>query len=259
MKGLVALIVCFSCVVPAYAKEQPIVVCIAPGHQTHANLGKEPIGPHADTYKMKVSGGTQGHFTHVAESIVNLKVGKKLQKLLVKQGYQVVMTRTRQNVNITNKQRAQIANKAHAAIMVRLHCDGTYNRRVFGFFMCTPTFHNPYMSKMQAKNAYKLSALIAKGVKQTTKAKDRGIFKRDDLTGTNYAKMPTALIEMGEMYNRKEDHELASDAYQNKLAKGIAKGIENYFKEKRKKSFEGKNEPISKSYAIIKTLFKEVE
>lgn len=234
MKGLIALLICLQVISPVQSEEEKTVVCIDPGHQTHANLGKEQIGPHSRLRKMKVSGGTQGKYTHVPESVVNLKVAKKLKKLLEKRGYKVVMTRTKQNVNVTNIKRAQIANKAHAKIMVRIHCDGTYNTGVHGFFMCTPTLHNRFMSKKQAQKALKLSKLIAKSVKAKTKAKYRGIYKRDDLTATNWAKMPTALIEMGEMYNRKEDHLLVLNAYQMKMAEGMVDGIDAYFGKKEK-------------------------
>ncbi|MFZ2201688.1 MAG: N-acetylmuramoyl-L-alanine amidase, partial [Leptotrichiaceae bacterium] len=51
----------------------------------------------------------------------------------------------------------------------------------------------------------------------------------DDLTGTNWANLPTALIEMGFMSNPEEDKKLASREYQLKIVEGIYNGINLYF------------------------------
>ena len=62
------------------------VICIDAGHQTKANLEKEPIGPGAKTTKFKVTGGTSGLWTKQTEYALALKVAKKLQKILKKRG-----------------------------------------------------------------------------------------------------------------------------------------------------------------------------
>ena len=61
------------------------------------------------------------------------------------------------------------------------------------------------------------------------KVKNRGLMKRDDLTGTNWAKMPVTLIEVGFMTNPKEDKLLHKKEYQKKLAMGMVDGIDQYF------------------------------
>ena len=60
-------------------------------------------------------------------------------------------------------------------------------------------------------------------------AKKRGLFARDDLTGTNWAKMPVTLIEVGFMSNPSEDRKMKEDSYRNKLAEGMCDGIDDYF------------------------------
>ena len=55
---------------------------------------------------------------------------------------------------------------------------------------------------------------------------DRGVVERDDMTGFNWSKVPVILVEMGFLSNRSEDQMLSTGAYQDKLAKGLADGIE---------------------------------
>ena len=64
---------------------------------------------------------------------------------------------------------------------------------------------------------------------KSTKANNRGINYRDDLTGTNWANLPTTLIEIGFMSNPEEDKKLASLEYQLKIVDGIYNGINLYF------------------------------
>ena len=70
------------------AQAAPPVICIDPGHERTPDLSTERIGPGSDTYKIKDGGGTAGEATAV------LQIGKKLRKVLVRRGYEVVMTRT---------------------------------------------------------------------------------------------------------------------------------------------------------------------
>jgi len=52
---------------------------------------------------------------------------------------------------------------------------------------------------------------------------------REDLTGFNWSKVPTLLVEMGFMSNPEEDNLLSKPEHQEKLAKTISKGLLNYF------------------------------
>ena len=67
--------------------------------------------------------GATGVSTGQTEAELNLKVGLLLQKELESRGYSVIMTRTTNDVNISNSQRAEIANNANADVFVRIHAD----------------------------------------------------------------------------------------------------------------------------------------
>ena len=62
-----------------------------------------------------------------------------------------------------------------------------------------------------------------------TGAKNNGIVQRSDLTGFNFAEVPTILIEMGFLSNPDEDARMETEEYRDKLAQGICNGIIDYF------------------------------
>ena len=115
-----------------------LVVVIDPGHQARADYTLEPIGPGASEQKAKVSSGTAGVVTGTPESELVLAVALKLRDSLEAQGIEVVMTRTGQDVSISNIQRAQIANDAGADLFVRVHADGNADSAVHGIHVLYP-------------------------------------------------------------------------------------------------------------------------
>ena len=172
------------------------------------------------TYKIAIDAGHQGKGNSKTEPI---GPGAKM-----KRGYDVYMIRRKQNVNISNKQRAIRANKSGADICIRLHADAA-SANVRGVSVLYPSQQNPYVAKL-SKKSKKLSKNILDSYCKSTKFKKRGLSKRDDLTGTNWSKIPVALIEMGFMTNKTEDKQMQKKQTQKKMVDGIANGIDQYFK-----------------------------
>ena len=212
-------------------KETGRTICIDAGHQRYGNNALEEIGPGSSIRKPKVTSGTEGKYTHKAESEVNLETAKKLKSILISRGYKVVMVRESQDVNISNIQRAEIANKSNADLAIRIHCDGSGNSALHGYFILTPSSSNRFLSSSIVNSSLRLTKCLLPAIQKATGANNRGISYRDGLTGTNWSKVPTVLVEMGEMSNKQEDYALSTPAYQEKMATGMANGIDNYFGE----------------------------
>ena len=197
------------------------VIVIDPGHQRKGDNSKEPIGPGATETKAKVTTGATGTTTKQLESELNLSVSLLLQKELKKRGYTVIMTRTTQDVNISNSARAKIANDADADAFVRIHADSSTASTARGMSALCQTTKNKYNGNI-AIESYSLSkSIIDNMVKQ---------IRTDTMSGINWATVPTTIIEMGFLSNPEEDRLLASESYQNKIVKGIADGIDGFLK-----------------------------
>lgn len=205
------------------------IVAIDAGHQSKGNYQEEPIGPGATTTKPKVSSGTQGSFTGAAEYKLNLVIAKKVEKELSRRGYEIVMIRKTNNVNLSNKERAKIANESGADILIRIHADGAKDSKVHGVSTLYPSKDNPYVPELSV-SSYTLSKAVVDAICDSTGAKNRGSIARDDMSGINWCTIPVSIIEMGYMTNKTEDKLMQTKAYQNKIVQGICDGIDQYFK-----------------------------
>ncbi len=209
----------------------PLIVIDA-GHQAKGNSEKEPIGPGAVEKKAKVAGGTSGCVSGLPEYELTLAVAFKLQNELTERGYEVLMIRTTHDVDISNSERAEMANEAEAEAFIRLHADGSENASAKGAMTICQTKDNPYNASLY-EDSRALSDAVLDGLVEKTGCKKRKVWETDTMSGINWCQVPVTIVEMGFMTNPEEDALLASEEYQQKLAEGIADGIDLYFTEKQ--------------------------
>jgi N-acetylmuramoyl-L-alanine amidase len=89
------------------------------------------------------------------------------------------------------------------------------------------------MRKSFAATSRKAAGLVQRGAVGQTGAVDRGTVARGDLSGFNYATVPSVLVECGFLSNPVEDQLLSSPNYQDKVAEGITQGVISYLEGKK--------------------------
>lgn len=205
------------------------VIVIDPGHANRSNLEKEPTAPGSSQMKIKDGGGAEGVLTKTSEQSINLKVALKLRDLLQSRGYTVVMTKTREDQSLGNVERAQVGNNANAALVIRIHADSSEYSSAKGASMLVPAPINENTKAIYASSKSYGTTILNTLVKEVGMY-NRGVIESSDMTGFNWSKVPVVLVEMGFLSNTEEDKLLASQAYQDKLTKGLADGISEAIK-----------------------------
>jgi N-acetylmuramoyl-L-alanine amidase len=200
-----------------------VLICLDPGHGTPPAIGRqtEPIGPGSNVRKIKDGGGANG------EAVVALAIAKKTRALLLRRGYRVAMTRTGpvfRYGNGGNVARAQFCNRRHAALMLRIHADGSTDTSRNGLSTLYPAFRRGWTDDIYA-SSLRAAKVIQRSTVAATGARNLGISRRSDLTGFNWSNVPAVLVETGFMSNPSERRLLQSSAYQWKVARGFTTGV----------------------------------
>ena len=121
-----------------------------PGTERRRRSGRqvEPIGPGSKVMKIKDGGRASG------EAGVALAVARRTRSLLLARGYRVAMTRTGPTIPLRNGggniARAQFCNRRHAALMVRIHADGSRTRSLHGISTLVPAWHRGWTNDIYA-------------------------------------------------------------------------------------------------------------
>jgi N-acetylmuramoyl-L-alanine amidase len=199
------------------------LICLDPGHGTIPAIGRqtEPIGPGSSELKIKDGGGAPG------EAPVALAIAQRTRALLQREGYRVAMTRTGPTYAGGNIARARFCNVRHAALMIRIHADGSADPSQHGVKTLVPAFHRGWTDDIYARSL-RAGRSVQSALVRATGAKNIGILFRSDLTGFNWADVPAILVESGFMTNPAEARLLRTAAYQQKVARGLVAGAQAF-------------------------------
>ena len=202
------------------------LICLDPGHGTPPAVGaqREPIGPGSRILKIKDGGGAAG------ESAIVLKIAQKTRTLLLGRGYRVALTRTGPTFSYGtggNVARAKFCNERHAALMVRIHADGSASASSHGVATLYPLNRRGWTDDIFGRSLT-AARLVQRALVAATGARDLGLKPRGDLTGFNWADVPSILVETGFVSNAAERKKLESDAYQWRLARGLTAGVARF-------------------------------
>jgi N-acetylmuramoyl-L-alanine amidase len=196
------------------------LICLDPGHGTLPAIGRqrEPIGPGSPITKIKDGGGAPG------ETEAVLAIAMRTRALLLRRGYRVAMTRTGATFRGGNVERARFCNRRGAALMLRIHADGSADPSRRGASTLFPARRRGWTDDVHGPSR-RAARAIQRSLVGATGAHNLGLVERSDLTGFNWADVPVVLVETGFMTNPTEGRLLRSSGYQGRVARGLAAGV----------------------------------
>ncbi|NLT12174.1 MAG: N-acetylmuramoyl-L-alanine amidase [Clostridiaceae bacterium] len=193
------------------------LVVIDPGHQMYPDSEQEPLSPTMSGSKDRVSSGTSGVSTKRPEYEVNLEIALLLKVYLEELGCEVYLTRTENDVNISNIERAEFALSYMPDAYLRLHCNGNMDSSVRGISVFVADFGK------HKSNLCVWADALGQSISLATGSPYIGCNASSRYSGLNWATdIPSFLLEMGFMTNQQEDELLSDYSYQLKICSGIA-------------------------------------
>lgn len=152
------------------------------------------------------------------EKDITLDVSKKVEDLLKKQGYVVLMTRPADTF-VSLADRVAMAEQFNPDIFVSIHVNSSVRPEITGIE--THYYHQESLNLAQTVHSSLASAI---------QSKNRGLFKSKFYV-INHTTSPAILVEIGFISNDNERAQLVSEKRKQATAKAIAEGVNNYFKQ----------------------------
>ena len=213
-----------------------ITVCVNAGHGTESGesvytlchpdgSAKVTGGSTAagSTYAMAVAGGTT-LLDGTPERSATLSLALLLKDKLLNNGYNVLMIRESDDVQLDNIARTLMANNL-ADCHIALHYDSTESDKG-AFYMSVPD-NASYRAMEPVASTWENDDLLGDSVIRGLSAAGVKIYSSGsleaDLTQTSYSTVPSIDLEVGD---RASDH---SENAQSTIADGIVQGVTNYF------------------------------
>ncbi len=201
----------------------------------------------------------------IKEKNVNIKIARHVKTILVNRyKYRVVMTR-KDDTFIPLKDRSKISNKRNADLFVSIHANAAKRKSAHGietYFLGTS--HNEQALETAARengelvnsvkddqvqqilaslitttkinDSSRLAGRVQDNLYRSSKKANRNLKNLGVKEGPFYvlhgADMPSILVEVGFLTNRKEAKMLAKSEYLYRLASSIAEGIHKYLQDK---------------------------
>ena len=156
----------------------------------------------------------------VLEKEINLKLALLLADKLKALGIDAVLTREDDQSQPSLEERVKLAEDKGADLFISIHQNSCDDNSVNGV--------ETWYSSANA-DSRRLAQLVNIGTLDKTGAKERELVVSEDLYVIRESSMPSCLVETGFLSNRDERKALSDSEYQNKIASGIAWGIQYYF------------------------------
>lgn len=159
------------------------------------------------------------------EATFTWRVARLVQRRLEAQGARVVLTRQSNRDDRWGPcvdRRGRAGNRAHADLMLSIHADGSYAAGARGFHVITLPER-----KASARLAREVrSSLRRAGVPVANYvAGGDGLDERTDLATLNLSRVPTAVVELGNMRDRRDARRMRTAKGRTSYARALSRAI----------------------------------
>ncbi len=209
--------------------------------------------------------GAKSHHGRLHEKNVNLTIARHVKTILVNRfKYRVVMTR-KDDTFIPLKERSEIANNRNADLFVSIHANAAKRKSAHGietYFLGTTNNDRALetaarengelvqsvkddqvqeilaslITTTKINDSSRLAGTVQENLFRSSRKKFRELKNLGVKEGPFYvlhgADMPSILVEVGFLTNRKESRMLSKPTYLYRLASSIAEGIHKYLQDK---------------------------
>jgi N-acetylmuramoyl-L-alanine amidase len=160
---------------------------------------------------------------HCEEKRLCLTTSHYTKRYLEKMGYKVSLTRSR-DFFVPLDRRVGIANKSRAGVFVCIHYNSCPNESAYGIEVY-------YSDDSNKRSIYskKLALAVLQKTAERAEARSRGV-KAGNFFVIKQTTMPAVLIEAGFLTNPSERDKVIQRQYLDKIARGIAEGIDKFVK-----------------------------
>jgi len=213
-------------------------IVIDPGHQLGNHNYPNKINRLVPAGGFKKPCNTTGTATNggFPEATMAWRVSRLLRARLTGLGAKVIFTRD------SNRQdrwgpcvdvRGRAGNKVGADLKISLHGDGSYSSGAHGFHVIAPTNRKPWTHDIYRSSRRlaltERAALRGAGVPVANYiAGGDGLDFRSDLGTLNLSDIPTVMVELGNMRNPRDAHQMTTASGRATYARALAHGVRSY-------------------------------
>ncbi len=195
-----------------------MTIVLDPGHQKLTSSRVEKVASWMAAEKSRCTSGGVGVTTGITEYELTLDFCMKLKSYLEQCGANVIMTRSENDVDLSNQERANMATSSNCNLFLRIHADSANDSKTTGIQMYVPSQGKNFKTDMSKANA------LGSSLSETTGLNYNGTLSTEVYTGLNYATSVHAVqVSLGYLSNSDDESIITNDEMQYNMVKCFAK------------------------------------
>ena len=194
-----------------------MTVVIDPMHQEKTSSSTEELMPDKTAFKASATEGGKGVKTGISESELVLEYALAAKEYLEKCGAKVVLTRSVNDIDLSNQDRARIATSSDCDLFIRLEARAVDDPSLTGVRVMIPEY-----GKNKSKDI-KTGEILSKMIAEAENMEDGGALSTIAYTGLNYATSVRAFqLNLGFLSNENDETILADSGNIYEVAASLA-------------------------------------